>query len=53
LVIRNSGKTEYRLIGGLFADAGKVQVHEMTMQNGIMKMRQLASGLAIPPAGGN
>ena len=51
MVIHNSGKTEDRLIGGTFDFAGKVQVHEMSMQNGIMKMRQLPSGLAIPPGG--
>jgi periplasmic copper chaperone A len=51
MAIHNNGKTEDRLVGGAFDFAGKVQVHEMTMQNGIMKMRPLPSGLAIPPGG--
>ena len=51
MVIRNDGATEDRLTGGTFADAGKVEVHEMSMENGIMKMRELPNGLAIPPGG--
>ena len=51
MVIHNNGKTEDRLIGGSFADAGKVQVHEMSRDGGIMKMRELPNGLAIPPGG--
>lgn len=51
LVIHNSGKTEDRLIGGAFDFAGMVQVHKMTMEGNVMKMRPLPSGLAIPPGG--
>lgn len=51
MVIHNNGKTEDRLTGGTFAEAGKVQIHEMSMENGIMKMRELPNGLAIPPGG--
>jgi copper(I)-binding protein len=51
MVIHNSSKTPDRLTGGAFDFAGKVQVHEMTMQNGIMKMRQLPAGVEIPPGG--
>jgi copper(I)-binding protein len=29
--------------------AGKVQVHEMSMDNGVMKMRPVDNGLAIDP----
>jgi copper(I)-binding protein len=51
MVIHNNGKTADRLTGGSFDFAGKVQVHEMTMQNGVMKMRPLTAGLEIPPGG--
>jgi hypothetical protein len=51
MVIHNNGKTEDRLTGGTFAEAGKVQIHQMSMENGIMKMRELPNGLAIPPGG--
>ena len=29
--------------------AGKIEVHEMTTENGVMKMRPVAQGLAIEP----
>jgi copper(I)-binding protein len=51
MVIHNAGKTADRLTGGSFDFAGKVQIHEMTMQDGIMKMRPLPAGLEIPPGG--
>jgi periplasmic copper chaperone A len=31
--------------------AGKVQIHEMAVVNGVMEMRQLADGLPLPAAG--
>jgi copper(I)-binding protein len=51
MVIHNAGKTTDRLTGGSFDFAGKVQIHEMTMQDGVMKMRPLPAGLEIPPGG--
>jgi copper(I)-binding protein len=51
MVIHNAGTTADRLTGGVFDFAGKVQIHEMTMQDGVMKMRPLATGLEIPPGG--
>lgn len=49
LRITNTGTAPERLTGGTFARAGEVQVHEMAMNGGVMTMRQLASGLEIPP----
>ncbi len=49
LTIHNNGSTAERLTGGASDAVGDVQVHEMSMDNGVMKMRQLASGLEIPP----
>lgn len=51
MVIHNAGTTADRLTGGSFDFAGKVQVHQMTMQDGVMKMRPLPAGLEIPPGG--
>lgn len=51
LVIRNTGATADRLVGGSSDAARDVQVHEMTMDGGVMKMRQLANGLEIPAGG--
>ena len=49
LTIKNTGSTPDRLVGGSFADAGKVEIHEMTMDQGVMKMRPLTGGLEIKP----
>jgi copper(I)-binding protein len=49
LRITNTGKTPDRLIGGVTPAAGRVEVHEMSMDGGVMKMRQLSSGLEIKP----
>jgi copper(I)-binding protein len=49
LTIENRGSAPDRLIGGSADIAGKVEVHEMTMNNGVMTMRPLDKGLAIEP----
>ena len=50
LTIHNNGATPERLTGGK-ADFANVEVHEMTTENGVMKMRELKDGLAIPAHG--
>ena len=47
LTIENRGSTADRLIGGSADVAGKVEVHEMSMKNGVMTMRPLDNGLTI------
>ena len=49
LTIENKGSTPDRLMGGSADVADKVQVHEMTMNNGVMTMRLLDQGLMIEP----
>ena len=49
LTIENKGAAPDRLIGGSADVAGKVEVHEMAMKNGVMTMRPLDNGLAIDP----
>ena len=49
LTIENKGSAADRLIGGSADVAGKVEVHEMAMNNGVMTMRPLDKGLAIEP----
>jgi len=49
LTIENKGSTPDRLIGGSADIAGKVEVHEMAMKDGVMKMRALDDGLTIEP----
>ena len=48
LTIDNKGATADKLIGGSSAVAGRVEVHEMAMNNGVMTMRLLKDGLPIP-----
>ncbi|MFC5760304.1 copper uptake system-associated protein [Rhizobium sp. GCM10022189] len=48
LVITNGGSAPDRLVGARSERAGSVQLHQMTMANGIMTMRELKGGLAIP-----
>ena len=49
LTLMNMGKTSDRLTGGSFGDSGRIEVHEMSMTGGVMKMRELGSGLEIKP----
>ena len=48
LSITNNGSSDERLLGGSVEFAGKVSVHEMKMNNGVMKMRPIEGGLVIP-----
>ena len=45
----NTGTTSDRLIGGSTEVAGKFEIHEMGMDNGVMKMRMLPKGVEIKP----
>lgn len=47
--ITNNGSEADRLVSGSADFAGEVQIHEMSMDNGVMKMRQLADGIEIAP----
>ncbi len=47
LTITNRGPTTDRLTGGQTSAAQTVQVHEMSMAGGMMRMRPIPGGLAI------
>src|SRR5215207_9936449 len=49
--ITNTGTTPDRLVGATFALSARTESHEMSMDRGIMKMRELKSGLEIKPGG--
>ena len=49
LTIENKGSAPDRLISGAGDVAGKVEIHEMAVNNGVMTMRALDKGLAIEP----
>ncbi len=48
LDIRNAGAAADRLVGASADFAAKTQIHEMALVDGIMKMRELPDGLALP-----
>lgn len=49
VTITNTGAVADRLLGGASPAADKVEVHEMSMTGGVMRMRPVAGGLAIEP----
>lgn len=49
VTIENKGTTPDRLVSAAGDIAGKVEIHEMTMNNGVMTMRPLDKGLVIEP----
>jgi copper(I)-binding protein len=49
LTIENKGTAPDKLIGASADFAGKIEVHEMTTSNGVMRMRPVEGGLTIDP----
>jgi periplasmic copper chaperone A len=49
MTIKNTGTAVDRLVSASTPVAGKVEIHQMTMENGVMKMRPVAGGLEIAP----
>jgi periplasmic copper chaperone A len=49
LTVSNSGSQSERLSCASSAAAAKCQIHEMAMDNGVMKMRPVEGGLEIKP----
>lgn len=49
LKITNNGKSADRLLSATSAGADRVEIHEMSMTDGVMKMRPLTDGLTIKP----
>jgi copper(I)-binding protein len=47
--IKNMGTEPDRFVGGSTPVAGRFEIHEMSMDRGVMKMRPLPSGLEIKP----
>ncbi|MTH96117.1 copper chaperone PCu(A)C [Roseibium sp. RKSG952] len=46
--ITNSGSSADRLVGVSSPVTGRVEIHEMAVEDGIMKMRELENGIEIP-----
>ena len=49
MTITNTGSAPDRLVGGASDVSGRFEIHEMSMDNGVMKMRPIAKGLEIKP----
>ncbi|MGP8232671.1 MAG: copper chaperone PCu(A)C [Methylovirgula sp.] len=48
LTIVNAGKTDDRLVAVTSDISASAQIHETKMENGVMEMKELPDGLAIP-----
>ncbi|WP_275782704.1 DUF1775 domain-containing protein [Pararhizobium gei] len=46
--VKNGGNVNDRLVSAESPAAGRVELHEMSMQNDIMKMRKIEDGIAVP-----
>ena len=51
LTLSNLGSAPDRLLGGATPVASQVEVHEMSMDGGVMRMRPVLGGLVIPAGG--
>ena len=49
LTLTNTGAQPDRLLGGSSPLVTQIQVHQMSMDGGIMRMRELPDGLVLPP----
>ena len=51
MTITNKGASEDRLVSGTSPVATEVQLHTMSMEGGVMRMRQVEGGIAVPAKG--
>lgn len=49
LMLKNAGAQPDRLVGATLEGAESVQIHEMSMDGGVMKMRELPKGIEVAP----
>ena len=49
LTIKNTGTEPDRLVSGSTPVAGKFEIHEMSMDKGVMRMRPVPAGIVIKP----
>lgn len=48
LQIENDGKQDDRLLGAQSSAASSIEIHQMRMDGGLMRMRPLKDGIAVP-----
>ena len=51
LTIRNAGPAPDRFLGGSSPICRSLELHRMSNEGGIMRMRAVAEGVAVPPGG--
>ncbi len=51
MVIRNTGTAPDRLVAAETPRAARVEIHEMAVTDGIMRMRSIAGGIPLPAGG--
>jgi copper(I)-binding protein len=51
LIIKNGAETPDRLISATTEIAGQTEIHQMSMTDGMMKMRQITDGVPVPAHG--
>jgi copper(I)-binding protein len=51
ITIKNTSDKTEKLISASSVASSRMEIHEMAMDNGVMKMRKLADGIAIPAGG--
>jgi len=49
MTITNNGSAPDRLLGGASDVSNRFEIHEMSMDNGVMRMRPIAKGIEIKP----
>ena len=49
--ITNDGDAPDRLVSAEAAFAGQAEIHQMTMNNGVMQMRPVPEGVTVPAKG--
>ena len=49
MTITNTGSQADRLVGGSVSLAKRIEVHEMSMKDGVMRMNEVANGIEIAP----
>ena len=49
MTIGNTGSETDRLVGGSMPRSGRSEIHEMKMDKGVMKMREVVGGVEVKP----
>jgi copper(I)-binding protein len=49
LTVTNTGNSPDKLVGGSSSEVDHIEVHEMSLEGGVMRMRPVSGGIAIEP----